>query len=43
MSAGCRIAIVGGGLAGHAAAHALRTVGIKAEVFEQAPALGEIG
>ena len=43
MSAGCRIAIVGGGLAGLAAAHALRTVGIKAEVFEQAPALGEIG
>src|ERR1051326_7383779 len=43
MSAGCRIAIVGGGLAGLAAAHALRTVGIRAEVFEQAPALGEIG
>jgi salicylate hydroxylase len=39
----CRIAIVGGGLAGLAAAHALRTFGIKAEVFETAPALGEIG
>jgi salicylate hydroxylase len=43
MPSSCRIAIVGGGLAGLAAAHALRTVGIKAEVFEQAPALGEIG
>ncbi|MEA2925400.1 MAG: hypothetical protein QOD25_2522, partial [Alphaproteobacteria bacterium] len=38
-----RIAIVGGGLAGIAAAHALKTVGIKADVFETAPALGEIG
>lgn len=43
MPSSCRIAIVGGGLAGLAAAHALRTVGIKAEVFEQAPKLGEIG
>jgi salicylate hydroxylase len=43
MPSSCRIAIIGGGLAGLAAAHALRTVGIKAEVFEQAPALGEIG
>src|SRR3954467_8974043 len=43
MASSCRIAIVGGGLAGIAAAHALKTVGIKAEVFEQAPALGEIG
>jgi salicylate hydroxylase len=39
----CRIAIVGGGLAGLAAANALKTFGIKAEVFEAAPALGEIG
>jgi salicylate hydroxylase len=39
----CRIAIVGGGLAGLAAANALKTLGIKAEVFEAAPALGEIG
>ena len=39
----CRIAIVGGGLAGLAAANALQTFGIKAEVFEAAPALGEIG
>src|SRR4051812_7154361 len=43
MSIGCRIAIVGGGLAGLAAANALETFGIKAEVFEAAPALGEIG
>jgi salicylate hydroxylase len=39
----CRIAIVGGGLAGLAAANALTTFGIKAEVFEAAPELREIG
>ena len=38
-----RMAIVGGGLAGLAVAHALKTFGMKAEVFEAAPALGEIG
>lgn len=43
MSSSCRIAIVGGGLAGLAAANALKTFGMKAEVFEAAPALGEIG
>src|SRR5262245_39468045 len=43
MSSSCRIAIVGGGLAGVAAAHALKRFGITAEVFEAAPALGEIG
>jgi salicylate hydroxylase len=43
MSSSCRIAIVGGGLAGLAAAHGLKTFGIKADVFETAPALGEIG
>src|SRR5438034_2970103 len=43
MRSSCRIAIVGGGLAGLAAANALQTFGIKAEVFETAPALGEIG
>jgi salicylate hydroxylase len=43
MSSSCKIAIVGGGLAGLAAAHALQTFGMKAEVFETAPALGEIG
>jgi len=40
---GCRIAIVGGGLAGLATAQSLRTFGIRAQVFEAAPALGEIG
>src|SRR3984893_11227584 len=35
--------IVGGGLAGLAAAHALSRFGIAAELFEAAPALGEIG
>jgi salicylate hydroxylase len=39
----CRVAIVGGGLAGLAAANALKTFGIEAQVFEAAPALGEIG
>ena len=43
MPSSCKIAIVGGGLAGLAAANALKTFGIKAEVFETAPALGEIG
>jgi salicylate hydroxylase len=38
-----RIAIVGGGLAGLAAANALRTFGFEVEIFEQAPTLGEIG
>jgi len=43
MSLSCRIAIVGGGLAGLAVAQMLRTFGVKAEVFEAAPKLGEIG
>src|SRR5258707_13217712 len=43
MASSCRIAIVGGGLAGLEATHALKTFGIKAQVFEAAPALGEIG
>lgn len=43
MPSSCRIAIVGGGLAGLAAANALKTFGIEAQVFEAAPALGEIG
>src|ERR1700733_5828476 len=37
------IAIVGGGLAGLAAANALMTFGFEVEVFEQARTLGEIG
>lgn len=43
MASSCRIAIVGGGLAGLAAAQSLKVFGIKTEVFEAAPALGEIG
>jgi salicylate hydroxylase len=43
LSSSLKISIVGGGLAGLAAANALKTFGIKAEVFEAAPALGEIG
>jgi salicylate hydroxylase len=43
VSSSCGIAIVGGGLAGLAVANALKTFGMKAEVFETAPALGEIG
>jgi salicylate hydroxylase len=43
MSSSCKIAIVGGGLAGLAVAQALKTFGTKAEVFETASALGEIG
>jgi salicylate hydroxylase len=43
MPSSCRIAIVGGGLAGLAAANALRSQGLAPDVFEAAPALGEIG
>jgi len=43
MPSSCKLAIVGGGLAGVATAQALKTFGITAEVFEAAPALGEIG
>jgi salicylate hydroxylase len=42
-SSSCRIAIIGGGLAGLAAAQALKTFGMQPQVFETAPALGEIG
>jgi salicylate hydroxylase len=38
-----KIAIIGGGLAGLATAHALSTFGLGATVYEAAPALGEIG
>jgi salicylate hydroxylase len=37
------VAIVGGGLAGLAAAAALTHFGLEAEIFESAPSLGEIG
>jgi salicylate hydroxylase len=43
MMDGPRIAILGGGLAGLAAAAALARFGLEAEVFEQTPALSEIG
>jgi len=43
MATSCKTAIVGGGLAGLAAANALRSFGIEPEVFEAAPQLGEIG
>ncbi len=43
MGSSCRIAIVGGGLAGLAAAQALKTFGMKPEIFEAAPQLGEVG
>ena len=38
-----RVAIVGGGIGGVAAAHALRQQGIGVELYEQAPALTEVG
>jgi salicylate hydroxylase len=43
MVSSCRIAVVGGGLAGAAVANALKTLGIRADVFEAASELGEIG
>jgi salicylate hydroxylase len=43
MTEAPRIAIVGGGLAGLAAAAALAKFGFAAELFEAAPSLGEIG
>ena len=38
-----RIAIVGGGIGGLAAAAFLHKAGLTAVVYEQAPALGEVG
>src|SRR5215469_17956100 len=43
MSQARRIAVVGGGLAGLATAHTLGAFGMTADVYEAAPALGEIG
>jgi len=43
MSSNVRLAIVGGGLAGLATANALAKFGMHAEVYEAAPALGEVG
>ena len=38
-----KIAIIGGGIGGFAAATALQHKGIQADVYEQTPALGEVG
>ena len=38
-----RVAVVGGGIGGLAAANALTRKGMEVSVFEQAPALGEVG
>ncbi len=38
-----RIAIIGGGIAGLVAAHALQRLGLKPRVYERAAALGEVG
>jgi salicylate hydroxylase len=43
MTQATKITIVGGGLAGLAAANALMAFGFEAEIFEQARTLGEIG
>ena len=43
MNAGLRVAVVGGGIGGLFTAIALREAGLQASVYEQAPALGEIG
>jgi salicylate hydroxylase len=43
MASSGPIVIVGGGLAGLAAANALKTFGLACEVYESAPELGEIG
>lgn len=37
------VAIVGGGIGGLFAANALRAQGLKVDIYEQAPALGEVG
>ena len=37
------VVIVGGGIGGLFAAHALITHGLRVSVYEQAPALGEVG
>lgn len=43
MSARIRVAIVGGGIGGLFAANALLREGLQVSVYEQAPALGEVG
>ena len=43
MSKPLRVAIIGGGIGGLFAAHALLARGIQVRVYEQAPAIGEVG
>ncbi len=43
MARNIRVAIIGAGLGGLAAAGALRQHGIEAVVYERAPQLGEVG
>ena len=43
MSSDCKVAVVGGGLAGLTAGLALKSAGIEADLFEAAPELGEVG
>jgi 2-polyprenyl-6-methoxyphenol hydroxylase-like FAD-dependent oxidoreductase len=43
MDAGAPAVVAGGGIGGLSAAIALRRAGIQAEVYERAPALGEVG
>jgi salicylate hydroxylase len=43
MSAGLRVAIIGGGIGGLFTAVALRKAGFQVSVYEQAPELGEVG
>ena len=43
MSARPSVAVVGGGIGGLFAAHALLHAGLRVTVYEQAPALGEVG
>ncbi len=38
-----RVAVIGGGISGLAVSAALARAGVRAEVYEQAPALAEIG
>ncbi|MBV1796554.1 FAD-dependent oxidoreductase [Siccirubricoccus sp. G192] len=43
MSAGLRVAVIGGGIGGLFTAIALREAGLQVAVYEQAPELGDIG
>src|SRR6202051_5004834 len=43
VQSGLDVAIVGGGIGGLCAANALLAQGLRVEVYEQAPAIGEVG